>query len=366
MYTVFYGLREKPFALSPDPRYLFLAESHREALAHLLYGIDQGEGFIAITGEVGTGKTTLCRTLLRRVGAGTEIAFLFNPYLSPEDLLAAINAEFGIEKPGESPREQGNRLHGFLLEKPREGRRVLLIIDEAQNLPNDTLEQLRLVSNLETETSKLIQIVLLGQPELETKLASAALRQLRQRIGVHWRLEPLGETETREYVRHRLRIAAGAEREIFSERALRELHRRSGGIPRVLNILCDRALLAGYAAGAGQIGVSLVARAHREQRTQGISTPRRWARRPSFRRWVAAPLLLLILAAAGGFAFARLFEAPLPAGLPQIGSPPPGLFSPSRAPPEVGPLSPPAAEAAEDAEAARREGLDVESEARVG
>lgn len=265
MYTAFYGLREKPFELSPDPRFLFLAESHREALAHLLFGIEQGQGFIAVTGEVGTGKTTLCRTLLQRLDPGAEVAILFNPQLSADELLEAVHVEFGLAGSG-SRRELMERLNRFLLEKKGDGRRVLLIVDEAQTLGPDALELIRMLSNLETETSKLIQIILLGQPEFDAMLESPSLRQLRQRISVRWRLSPLGPAETAEYVRHRLRIAAGARRDVFSEGALRELHRRSGGIPRVVNLLCDRALLAGYAAGATTISRSLVAQADQELR----------------------------------------------------------------------------------------------------
>ena len=264
MYTEFYGLREKPFSLSPDPRFLFLSDSHREALAHLLYGIEQGEGFIAITGEVGTGKTTLCRTLLQRLEPGSEVAFLFNPQLSGLELLQAIDAEFGLEIEGKSRRELMDQLNRFLLTKRQEGRRVLLLIDEAQNLEREALEQVRLLSNLETDTTKLIQIILLAQPELDVQLETPELRQLRQRINVRWRLGPLSQAETREYVRHRLRVAAGSTREIFSELALREIHRRSGGVPRVINRLCDRALLAGFATNAPEIGLGTVAEAQRE------------------------------------------------------------------------------------------------------
>jgi len=301
MYTEFYGLREKPFSLSPDPRFLFLSDSHREALAHLLYGIEQGEGFIAITGEVGTGKTTLCRTLLQRLEPGSEIAFLFNPQLSGLELLQAITAEFGLPTEGQSRRDLMEQLDRFLLTKKQEGRRVLLLIDEAQNLDSEALEQVRLLSNLETETQKLIQIVLIGQPELDAMLESPHLRQLRQRISVRWRLSPLSAAETREYVRHRLRVAAGGPREIFTELALREVHRRSGGIPRVVNRLCDRALLAGYSEGAGEIGLGTVAAAQRELEGGGGRSGRGLAER--LERWrfplgVAAGALVAVSAAA--------------------------------------------------------------------
>ena len=273
MYTQFYGLREKPFSLSPDPRYLFLADSHREALAHLLYGIEQGEGFIAITGEVGTGKTTLCRTLLQRIEPGTEVAFIFNPQLSALELLQAISAELGLETGDLTRRELTDQLNRFLLAKRQEDHRVLLIIDEAQNLAPDALEQVRLLSNLETNTAKLIQIILIGQPELDAILEQPSLRQLCQRISVRWRLAPLSTGETREYVRHRLRIAAGAPRDLFTELALREIHRRSQGIPRVINLLCDRALLAGYAASAKAIGLGLVTQTEKELRGGARSLP---------------------------------------------------------------------------------------------
>jgi general secretion pathway protein A len=264
MYTAFYGLREKPFALSPDPRFLYLAGSHREALAHLLYGIEQGEGFISVTGEVGTGKTTLCRTLLERLDGDIELAFLFNPSRTALELLQSICAEFGLPAEGLARRSLMTQLNTFLLERKRAGRRVLLIVDEAQTLSENTLEQIRLLSNLETSREKLIQILLLGQPELDRKLDERGLRQLRQRISVRWKLEPLGPQETRAYVRHRLAVAAGEPKDLFTEAALREVHRRTGGIPRLVNQLCDRALLGGYAARAAQIGPSLIRAAARE------------------------------------------------------------------------------------------------------
>ena len=312
MYTDFYGLREKPFSLSPDPRYLFLADSHREALAHLLYGIEHGEGFIAITGEVGTGKTTLCRTLLQRIEPGTEVAFIFNPQLSAIELLQAINAELGLPTDGLGRRELMEQLNRFLLAKKAEGRRVLLLIDEAQNLAPDTLEQVRLLSNLETDTSKLIQIILIGQPELDAILESPDLRQLRQRISVRWRLSPLSPIETRDYVRHRLRIAAGASREVFTELALREVHRRSRGIPRLVNLLCDRALLSGYAAGARTIGLGLITQSDKEVRGGGrsLATPSAASARgrlslSSGLGRLAAAALLVALGVLGAAAFQR-------------------------------------------------------------
>lgn len=287
MYTAFYGLREKPFALSPDPRFLYLAGSHREALAHLLYGIEQGEGFISITGEVGTGKTTLCRTLLERLDGDTELAFLFNPSRTALELLQSICAELELPAEGLTRRTLMAQLNTFLVAKKREGRRVLLIIDEAQTLSENTLEQVRLLSNLETSREKLIQILLLGQPELDRKLDGRGLRQLRQRISVRWQLDPLGAHETGAYVRHRLSVAAGEPKDLFSDAALREIHRRTGGIPRLVNQLCDRALLAGYAARAAVIGPRLVRAAARE--IPDARRPVARGRRPALRDGASRP-----------------------------------------------------------------------------
>ncbi len=280
MYTRHYGLREKPFSLTPDPRYLYLSASHREALAHVLYGIEQGEGFIAVTGEVGTGKTTLCRTVLDRLGPEVEVAYLFNPRLDGLELLQAIHRELGLPSDG-SRAQLLDRLNRFVLESSRRGRRVLILVDEAQNLPVATLEELRMLSNLETSTEKLLQILLFGQPELDALLDSNELRQLRQRIGVRWRLEPLAAPEAGDYVRHRLRVAAGAETELFSPAALRELRRRSRGVPRLVNLLADRALLAGYADRSRRVERVHVGRAVREilaarQRRRGPAP--RWRR----------------------------------------------------------------------------------------
>jgi len=276
MYTAFYGFREKPFTLSPDPRYLFLSDTHREVLGHLIYGIEENEGFIAISGEVGTGKTTLCRTLLERLSRDAEVAFLFNPHLSPADLLREIHAEFDLGSQGDSLPDLTRNLYAFLVEKKRQNRQVLLIIDEAQTLPVETLEQVRLLSNLETSREKLLQIVLLGQPELDEKLSIPELRQLRQRIGVWWHLGPLTQRETHDYVLHRLRIA-GAQDDVFDASALASIHAFAKGVPRVINVLCDRALLAGYAAGKRAIGRKLVLQAAQEI---GPSGSEKTARRP--------------------------------------------------------------------------------------
>ena len=264
MYTGFYGLREKPFSLAPDPRYLFLSASHREALAHLLYGIEEGEGFIEVIGQVGTGKTTLCRTLLDRIGSDAEIAYIFNPSPSELELLAAINREFGLPTAARTRTDLLDALNHFLLEKNAASRRVLLVIDEAQNLDPAVLEQVRLLSNLETDRAKLLQIVLIGQPELEENLSRTDLRQLRQRITVRWSLKPLTRPEVKEYLEHRLRVAGLADPQIFSAGALRVLTRVSRGIPRLINALADRALLAGYTEGRREIDARLVRRAARE------------------------------------------------------------------------------------------------------
>ena len=268
MYQDFFGLREKPFALLPDPRFLFLSRCHREALAHLMYGIEQGEGFIEVVGQVGTGKTTLCRTLLERIGASAETAYIFNPSRTEAELLAAINREFGLPTAARSRSDLIDELNRFLLTKKAAGRTVLLIIDEAQNLEVEVLEQIRLLSNLETDREKLIQIVLIGQPELEENLARTDLRQLNQRISVRWALRPFPQEETGEYVNHRLRIAGMSGPGPFTPRALRRLHAVSGGIPRVINAIADRALLAAFAAGERRVTPRMVRTAARELPSQ--------------------------------------------------------------------------------------------------
>ena len=277
VYTEFYGLDEKPFALLPDPRFLYLGSSHREALAHLLYGIEEGEGFIEVIGQVGTGKTTLCRTLLDRVGHDVDVAFIFNPSRTELELLTAINREFGLPTTGKDRGELMDELNEFLIKGKAAGRRMLLVIDEAQNLAPQLLEQVRLLSNMETEREKLLQIVLIGQPELEENLSKTELRQLRQRITVRWNLKPFDRAECEEYVQHRLRVAGRRTgRPLFSPRAQRLLYRESAGIPRLVNALCDRALLAGYAASKDRIDTKCVQSAARELSARPRSRGNLW------------------------------------------------------------------------------------------
>ena len=321
MYTAFYGLREKPFSLTPNPAFLYLSDSHREALAHLVYGLEQGEGFIVLAGEVGTGKTTLCRSLLERIEADSEIAILFNPSNNDIELLQSISEEFGLAAEGRSRRQLVSALNTFLMDCHSRDRRVVLIVDEAQNLSINTLEQIRLLSNLETTSSKLIQIILMGQPELETKLDSDELRQLRQRVTVRWRLLPFSSQDTAAYVHHRLYVAAGAEREIFTPAALREIHRLTGGIPRLVNVLSDRALLVGYGEGGHRIGTKWVRRAAREvpDSARRIAA---WASRRSV--WAAAAGIFLMAGAGLGslrFGPAMGWQWPSPGAekLPPVG-----------------------------------------------
>jgi general secretion pathway protein A len=300
MYTEFYGLREKPFSLSPDPRFLFLSDSHREALAHLLYGIEQGEGFIAITGEVGTGKTTLCRTLLQRLEPGSEVAFLFNPQLSGMELLQAIDAEFGLATEGKSRRELMDQLNRFLLTKRQEGRRVLLLIDEAQNLDREALEQVRLLSNLETDTTQLIQIILLGQPELDALLESAELRQLRQRINVRW---PSGATrrQRRASTCGTGCIALRRSREALQRRAARAAP-APGRHPALVNLLCDARAARRLRGGASSARRSSRRRRRDPRHDSGATAPGLGAAR------LAGQPVAALIALAGSIVWQRRFR----------------------------------------------------------
>jgi len=265
MYESFYGLRVKPFNLTPNPDFLYLSKTHREVYAHLLYGIKNRAGFIEVTGEVGTGKTTILRTFLNDLDPDTyQVALIFNPKLTAVELLRAVNREYGIPDQAGTSSQLVDALNHFLLDVNRAGRVPVLIIDEAQNLSGDVLEQIRLLSNLETETQKLIQIVLAGQPELGQVLGRPELRQLDQRIAIRYHLSSLDLSETRDYIRHRLTVAGRPDGEIFTPRALKVIHHRSGGIPRLINVLCDRALLVGFSEGVGRITRKEVLQASRE------------------------------------------------------------------------------------------------------
>lgn len=261
MYLGYYGLHEPPFSITPDPRFVHLSERHRDALAHLLFGIDTGGGggFVQLTGEVGTGKTTLSRLLLEQLPADARIALVLNPRQNAVELLETVCEELRIDLTGKrgSSKALVDALNAHLLQAYAQGLKVVLLIDEAQNLPADALEQVRLLTNLETDTQKLLQILLLGQPELRAMLARPELRQLAQRITARYHLTPLDAQETAEYLRHRWRVAGG-QKFPFDAQAVQRLHRRSGGVPRLLNVIAERALLAGYARDASAIDARLV------------------------------------------------------------------------------------------------------------
>jgi general secretion pathway protein A len=265
MYTSHFGLTEPPFSITPDPRYLYMSERHREGLAHLLYGIRQRGGFVQLTGEVGTGKTTLCRCLLAQLPPEVDIAFILNPRLTVVELLATVCDELRISYPPEtkSVKVLVDLLYRHLLEGHGRGRRTVLIIDEAQNLSADVLEQVRLLTNLETTTEKLLQIILIGQPELVQLLERRKLRQLAQRITARYHLLPLVKPETRAYIRHRVRVAGGSD-SLFTPAAVRRVHSLSGGVPRMINVICDRALLGAYAHERDRVDAGTVRRAARE------------------------------------------------------------------------------------------------------
>ena len=281
MYTAFFGLNEKPFKLVPNPAYLFLSRSHEEALAHLTYALSEGDGFLMITGEVGTGKTTLCRAFLERLEPSVEAALIFNPRLDAVQLLKAINDEFEIDAGADTVKGLVDVFNDFLLRMRAAGRRVVVLIDEAQNLNREVLEQLRLLSNLESTRSKLLQIILVGQPELETMLSAHDLRQLRQRITLACRLRPLGLPEMKRYVHHRLAVAGGRAADLFSPAALRLIHRYADGVPRLINMACDRALLTAFGADHPRVTWTTAWKALREIRgkTGGGLAFGRWSMR---------------------------------------------------------------------------------------
>src|SRR5210317_1005083 len=279
MYLRYFGLNEAPFSITPDPAFVFLSPRHRDALAHLMDGIGQGGsgGFVQLTGEVGTGKTTLCRCLLEQVPEGTRVALILNPLITPRELLAAISEELGIDISGSinSTRLLVDGLNQYLLAAHQRGERVVVVIDEAQNLSPEALEQVRLLTNLETAKEKLLQMVLLGQPELRQLLQRQSLRQLSQRITARYHLSPLSRDETFAYVKHRMNVA-GSQRNPFRRSAMRALYQHSGGVPRLINIIADRSLAGAYAKETGSVMPALVHAAANEVQPSetGVRTSR--------------------------------------------------------------------------------------------
>jgi general secretion pathway protein A len=331
MYLEFFGLNEKPFAITPDPRYLYLSQRHAEALAHLVYGINESGGFVQLTGEVGTGKTTIVRSLLAQAPKDAEIALILNPRMTAPEFLLTICEELGIGVPDSaigSLKELVDILNAYLLKAHARGRRVVLVVDEAQNLAPDVLEQVRLLTNLETNTQKLLQIILIGQPELRELLGRTELRQLAQRITGRYHLDPLSREETAAYVRHRLRVA-GATSDIFGPGAISEVFRLSGGIPRVVNVICDRALLGAYTQDRHRVTGALVRRAAAEVFGRRIT--------PQWVPWAAtATAVGLVLAAGLGVRTLWLAGSGEPAPAPVVAAapadpvapPPPAVVSP--------------------------------------
>ena len=254
MYKEYFGLKETPFSIAPDPRYLYMSEGHREALAHLEYGLIGNGGFVLLTGEVGTGKTTVCRRLLEQIPDYLDVAFILNPRVTVEELLATVCDELDISYPegNTSVKVFVDGINEFLIGTHAKGRRAVLIIEEAQNLSFDVLEQLRLLTNLETDEQKLLQIIMVGQPELRDMLAKSELRQLAQRITARYHLGPLSCKEVAGYVSHRLSVAGGSGT-LFPASAIRNLFRLTGGVPRLINLLCDRALLGAYVQGKARV-----------------------------------------------------------------------------------------------------------------
>ncbi len=341
MYEAFYGFQEKPFNLTPDPKYLYLSAKHTEAFAHLEFGLKQRGGFVVITGEVGTGKTTLCRYFLDRLDEDTHSAFILYPSLSAVELLRSVCEDLGISERGWTAKEWVDILHRFLLEARAEGKNIVLVIDEAQNLEIKVLEQIRLISNLETSTEKLIQIVLIGQSELNGLLSTTDLRQLAQRVTARYHLGALNREETTDYIRHRLGVAGGGGKVSFTPGSLRVIHRFSQGIPRLINLICDRALLGGYVRGRREIDARMTKRSVSE--LEGVR--QQFARRSWFHSWLfRGGIAALFIAAIGWFfqpeakrlnpwATAGAAEGSETATETSVTAPPPTISSPAEAEP---------------------------------
>jgi general secretion pathway protein A len=313
MYTTFYNLQDKPFEITPDPRFLYLSENHREALAHLIYAVREKKGFTVITGEVGTGKTTLIQTLLSRLDGSVRTAFLFNPKLGPTDFLHSICEDFGIKGAKGSKGQTLNHLHQFLLECYGRGENVVLIIDEAQNLDPQLLEEVRMLTNLETPKNKLLQVILMGQPELNGVLNDTRYRQLKQRISLRYHLKPLTRPEVEEYIKARLVTAGASDTDLFTMSALERLYRYSKGIPRLINIVCDNALLAGYAADQRVIGPKIIGDVISNLEGGNGRQER------NYLPWVVVSAAMLALVATAGLIWAGILRsdmfAPLVSGL---------------------------------------------------
>ncbi|MET0264621.1 MAG: AAA family ATPase [Duganella sp.] len=309
MYTQYFNLKQSPFSIAPDPRYLFMSERHREALAHLLYGIGSGGGFVLLTGEIGAGKTTVCRCFMEQIPENCKLGYIFNPKLSVEELLLTICDEFGIELPPQgagavSVKGYVDAINAYLLASHAQAKNNVLIIDEAQNLSAEVLEQLRLLTNLETSERKLLQIILIGQPELRTMLARPELEQLAQRVIARYHLGSLSEAETAAYIEHRLAVAGAAAIAPFPRRLAGLIHKLSKGVPRRINLLCDRALLGAYVENQPQVTRTIIRRAASEVFTgpealagqgswQGVAAGARW---PLVAAGVAGGVLLTALA----------------------------------------------------------------------
>ncbi len=331
MYAPFFGLQHPPFSIAPDPRYLFMSERHREALAHLLYGLDAGGGFVLLTGEVGAGKTTVCRCFLEQIPSHCNVAYIFNPKLTVRELLRSICDEFGVPHkptvPGgvETVKDYIDPLNASLLAAHAAGRNTVLIIDEAQNLSADVLEQLRLLTNLETSERKLLQIILIGQPELRAMVAKPSMEQLAQRVIARFHLGALSPQETQQYIAHRLAVAGLTGPLPFDRGALRRVHALSHGVPRRINLLCDRALLGAYAAGARQVNRAIVNRAAREVFDAPASAAAaRSARQAGLPRWALAGLGAVAGAAAVAAAGWGMGGWPAHRGGPQVATTGPG------------------------------------------
>ena len=299
MYLSYFGLSEEPFSIAPDPRYLYMSQRHQEALAHLLYGVNAGGGFVLLTGEVGAGKTTVCRCLLEQIPESCDVAYIFNPKLTVAELLSTICVEFGIAYPNgtTSIKVFVDCINNYLLEANARGRHTVLIIDEAQNLSADVLEEMRLLTNLETNKRKLLQIILLGQPELATMLERPELRQLAQRVVARYHLGALTKAEVSAYVRHRLEMA-GTQRLLFPAALMGRVYALSGGVPRVINVLCDRALLGTYVQGKERVDRTTLAQAAREVFGQ-----------PRARRDLTRPLVAALVLAIGGAAAVTVYKS---------------------------------------------------------